>query len=323
MEDFHIGPERLALSFIIREKPDDEPYPYVSLLIRLKRDNTCLDLSGFDYLLLETENVTAGNVVVFIKTFEQGVSKPEKSGGLDLRHNEYTLSFTPDVSVYRIHRDDFFTPDWWFDLMNVPGGKRFKETYRKVAALDFQFIQRGTDPPAERKEVFEVKRIQFRKSYPVTYIILNVITMLYGMALVAGIVIKKGIISAKNKHIAPPLKEIPYRKLALGNYADEELARVLAYLEEHYADPRISGSMISGETGIPRVHITELMRNRYGRSCKQIINRIRITEAKRLLKETDRRITEIALEVGFNDISTFNRCFKQAEGMTPRQYRGS
>ncbi|MBN2441187.1 MAG: helix-turn-helix transcriptional regulator [Spirochaetales bacterium] len=312
------------------------PMPYSSLVIWLTRENTFFDLSGYDYLSLEIEKATTGKVVIFIKTFEKGVSKPEKFEGITLRHNEFTLSITPGISGYNIHINDFLTPDWWFSLMHVPWDKRFKESFKHVSALDFQFIHRSDDPPDGKVQSFIVRNIAFHKSYPFYYIILNIITVLYCILIAASLVINRRsspsqhhywdsimmkIMGLIKEYKVPPLKKLQYRQRELENYADNELTRIMKYLEEHYPDPEISTTLISAETGIPRSHITELIRSEYDCSCRQLINRIRITEAKRLLKTTDRRILEIALEVGFNDISTFNRCFKHGEGISPRQYR--
>jgi len=324
IENFQIDSKSITFSYILRNEPAGLPWPYSSIVIWLTRENTFFDLSGYDYLILDIEKATAGHVVIFIKTFENGISNPDKNEALTLRHNEYTLLFTKGVSRYKIEIKNFLTQDWWFSLMHIPWNKRTKETYKKVSALDLQFINRSATPPEEKMETFIINKITFHKSYPVLYIILNIVTVIYCLFLVMGIFMKrKSILQLTKMDNTPSIKEIQYRQLELENYAETEITRIMKYLEEHYHDPKISSTLISGETGIPRTHIADLIKSKYNCSCKQLINKIRITEAKRLLKTTDWRILEIALEVGFNDISTFNRCFKQLERMSPRQYRRS
>jgi AraC-like DNA-binding protein len=51
------------------------------------------------------------------------------------------------------------------------------------------------------------------------------------------------------------------------------------------------------------------------------LNRYRITQAKRLLKETDHTITQIAMDVGFSDSGYFSRVFRRETGMSPEAYR--
>lgn len=55
----------------------------------------------------------------------------------------------------------------------------------------------------------------------------------------------------------------------------------------------------------------------------EYINSLRITGACERLKNTKLSISEIAYEVGFGSIRTFNRAFLKVSGMTPRQYRGA
>ena len=54
---------------------------------------------------------------------------------------------------------------------------------------------------------------------------------------------------------------------------------------------------------------------------KQYLNKIRLSEAKRLLKETDRQIADIAYHVGYKNVTHFHRIFKQNEKISPNEYR--
>ena len=65
------------------------------------------------------------------------------------------------------------------------------------------------------------------------------------------------------------------------------------------------------------------------RSFKQVtgftfieyLNSVRIREAQRLLRETEKQVIQIAHMVGFNNISHFGRIFKAITKYTPLQYR--
>jgi AraC-like DNA-binding protein len=48
---------------------------------------------------------------------------------------------------------------------------------------------------------------------------------------------------------------------------------------------------------------------------------VRVNRACQLLMESDRLVTHICYEVGFNNVANFNRRFLEVKGMTPRQFR--
>ncbi len=58
------------------------------------------------------------------------------------------------------------------------------------------------------------------------------------------------------------------------------------------------------------------------KSYVRFLNEVRINIACRLLKESQQNISQICFEVGFQNLSNFNRQFKKVMGMTPSEYRG-
>ncbi|MDD2214001.1 MAG: helix-turn-helix transcriptional regulator, partial [Oscillospiraceae bacterium] len=56
-------------------------------------------------------------------------------------------------------------------------------------------------------------------------------------------------------------------------------------------------------------------------SFLEFLNRCRVSEAEKLLADPGRTVTAVALECGFNSLSTFNRVFKQVKNCTPAEYQ--
>jgi AraC-like DNA-binding protein len=73
--------------------------------------------------------------------------------------------------------------------------------------------------------------------------------------------------------------------------------------------------------GVTPGHLTEVVRERTGRSASQHIYQRVALEAKRLLAYSDKTIAEIAFMLSFSDPSYFTRFFRRESGLTPTQYR--
>lgn len=101
---------------------------------------------------------------------------------------------------------------------------------------------------------------------------------------------------------------------------EEKLKLALAYIREHYAEP-ISIAQLAQLCGFSQVHFMNVFKAAIGSTCIEYLVQYRLASAALALQETDDPITQIALDVGFQNISYFNRTFKSQYGMTPSAYR--
>jgi AraC-like DNA-binding protein len=86
-------------------------------------------------------------------------------------------------------------------------------------------------------------------------------------------------------------------------------------------DTDLSLSQVAGEVGLSRFHFIRVFRREIGITPYQYLIQQRIRLAVQLLLDTDKPITEIALEVGFEDLSGFISTFRRLVGQPPRQFR--
>ncbi|MBQ7333228.1 MAG: helix-turn-helix domain-containing protein [Clostridia bacterium] len=96
--------------------------------------------------------------------------------------------------------------------------------------------------------------------------------------------------------------------------------KVIDYIEENLAEP-ISLSELAEFSGMSKNGIVAMFSRLYGITPLRYINNARLYKAEFLLKNTDKSITELALECGFGDSNYFARVFKAYRGKTPREYR--
>jgi len=90
---------------------------------------------------------------------------------------------------------------------------------------------------------------------------------------------------------------------------------------QSFCDNELSLSKLADEVGITKHQASEAINMGYGGNFYEWVNEKRITVATQLLKQSDKKITDICYEVGFNSKSTFNTAFKTITGLTPSQYR--
>jgi AraC-like DNA-binding protein len=93
-----------------------------------------------------------------------------------------------------------------------------------------------------------------------------------------------------------------------------------AWIAAHAATP-ITLEMVATQSGLSSFHFLRVFSQVLGVTPHQYLIRCRLTRAAQLLVEDDRPVTEIALDVGFEDLSNFVRSFHRAAGQSPRRFR--
>lgn len=97
------------------------------------------------------------------------------------------------------------------------------------------------------------------------------------------------------------------------------ILQVLAYIESHYA----AGSLteLAGLLHRDLYNLSREIREKTGETYTQLVQKKRLAQAAFLLKTTDRTVDQIAGAVGYENIGYFHRIFRDAFGMSPRNYR--
>ena len=102
--------------------------------------------------------------------------------------------------------------------------------------------------------------------------------------------------------------------------AEEKMKQVLTFIRSHYAEALTVGQL-AGLCHFSETYFMSFFKRFAGMTCVEYINHYRLSQAAKTLVQTDRPVTEAALENGFRNISYFNRQFRRQYGTTPREYR--
>jgi len=110
------------------------------------------------------------------------------------------------------------------------------------------------------------------------------------------------------------------RRRRLSGEAQRLVRKAMAYVQQNYQEP-LTRQDLARHVGMSDDYLTYCFRQELGMTPIAYLNRYRVMQAKGLLKETDRTITQIALDVGFSDSGYFSRVFRREAGMSPDAFR--
>ena len=92
------------------------------------------------------------------------------------------------------------------------------------------------------------------------------------------------------------------------------------YIEAHFME-EIGRQEIANEVLLAPNYLSKLFHRETGRTIREYINICRVEDAKKRIETTRDSMTEIAMAVGFDNISYFSTIFRKYAGMTPVEYR--
>jgi AraC-like DNA-binding protein len=102
-----------------------------------------------------------------------------------------------------------------------------------------------------------------------------------------------------------------------------EWERVLEYLQVNYTDPQLNLQQLAINIGISDSKHSRLINERCHDGFRYLVHEFRINEGKRLLKESEMNISEIAYKLGYATSNHFNREFKKRTLLSPSSFRKS
>ncbi|MCR4922387.1 MAG: AraC family transcriptional regulator [Lachnospiraceae bacterium] len=108
--------------------------------------------------------------------------------------------------------------------------------------------------------------------------------------------------------------------LNFGNELSPEILEVLSKIEESYASDLTMEDMAL-EAGFSTAYFSRLFKAQLGLPFSKYLTNVRIRHVEELLSQTDKSISEIALETGFSNGDYLCSRFKQRVGLSPTEYR--
>lgn len=95
------------------------------------------------------------------------------------------------------------------------------------------------------------------------------------------------------------------------------------YIAGHYTDSNLSLAEVAAHVHFSPNHFSVVFNEETGSTFKDYLTQLRIEQAKKLLRMSHCKCSEVAYQVGYNDPHYFSLIFRKKTGLTPQQYRAS
>lgn len=215
------------------------------------------------------------------------------------------MQVEPEIKTLTLPLDDFKTPDWWLNTYNVIDDHT--QFFKKVVTINFENCKQLQ--PGITDEII-ITQLKLSTNNSNNYISL-------GVFWVVGLLVLLILYHFKKNKSLVPIKSIEYEPK---NQTDSKTL-IVNYIGNNYTNPVLSLQEIAANTNVKGSDISKILIEQFSLSFKEYLNYVRITETKKLLKNSELNISEIAYLVGYNNVTHFNRVFKSTENISPNEYR--
>lgn len=299
----------------------DNPYPFAlsALLFTDRNGKPALsDWSGFGKMSFEARCFPAGTIRVGLNTFDDKLSKPDQLQ--TYRAPSAFVNCNQDGGRVELDLAHLTVPLWWSD-MNKLDPSDLGYSLAKVAQIEVGTSKAGQVGVPSRIEIANIE-LHDRK-YGYLYFFAAFLILAWG-----GFgywFVKQCAVALANDLHARMQKDLPlvaYQQLALEPHREKEKSALLRLLATRYADSELDLDTVVSETGVNRNKVNEILKAEMGYTFTGYLNKLRLTEASRLLVESSSAsIAEIAYSVGYKNSSYFNKLFKEEYQCTPKAFR--
>ena len=299
----------------------NEPFPYAHYamyFIDNQQGYRVVDLSKFEQLSFKVICDPKNVLMLVLFSFDDKVTN---FGDLPSRRfSRAAFSCNNSWSNVDIQFKDLNTPHWWlaqygYDLSDT--------SYPLDKTMGFAWASSSQTPMGIPMHVRLTDVKMHGHDYRYIYAAGFIVVLIWVLFVVIAF---RRYLSALMRQLEEKLKQdqqlIAYKKLSVEPQRDKLKIALLKLLATEYSNPELSLESTATALGSNRSKINDLLKEELGFTFTAYLNKLRLTEAARLLSETeDANISEIAYSVGYNNVSYFNKLFKMEYQCTPKTFK--
>lgn len=308
----------LNYTFIIN---DGAQYPYASLAILFNAENAengLIDLSRYSTLKLSVNCSPANVISLAVYTHDPKITDLNDPASYRIPMTFFSCEEKwQDVVIDLKHLE---VPEWWLRLHKFALSDR---GYRldRVSRIAF-----GNSAQSPLNTSSQVKIAELRlqgESWRYIFIFAALATLIWlGFGFWVFKQYTKTLIAELQQKVQKDRPLVAYQQLSIEPHKDKEKQNVLRYMATEYPNPDLSLDTIISATGINRAKINTILKDEIGLTFSAYINKLRLTEAARILSEKpEASVAEIAYSVGYNNVTYFNKLFKNEYGCSPKTFK--
>jgi AraC-like DNA-binding protein len=277
-----------------------------------------VDLRRYDTIVFEARCRPAAPLMLGISVFDKAVSTP----GQYVTYRSPTTFFSCSEQGVPVSIDlrRLAIPNWWFHAMRLPYSPH-DYGLDKVAYLSF-----GASPqtPYDTDNDVRISGIALRGHDDRYLNALAVVSLLawtmFALCFFRGHA--RALAASLRARMRDDLPLAAYRQLTGEPCQDAQQAAILKHIATHYTNAELNLESVAADTNTNRNKVNDVLKASLGMTFTAYVNKLRLTEAARLLAETpSATVAEIAYSVGYSNVSYFNRLFKDEYGCTPGAFR--
>jgi AraC-like DNA-binding protein len=312
------GPNALVFDYRLTKAAR---FPFVGARMAARDDKgnfATVDLSRYDTITFVARCKPAEPMLFSIATFDDKISKPGefltyRSPGTYFSCNEQGVPVSLDLKRMTI-------PAWWFGVMKLDLTSQ-GYSLDKVANFSFGSSSQTSFNVDSHVEISNI-RLHGRDH---RYLVALAIIVLASLILFAFWFFRahaRMLTESLNAQMKKDLPLVAYRQLTAEPYQDPEKTSVLKFIATNYTNPELDLEGVVAGTGVNRNKVNDLLKSELGLTFTGYVNKLRLTEAARLLTEKGAAtVAEVAYSVGYANVSYFNKLFKEEYGCTPKAFR--
>lgn len=296
-------------------------YPFVSadLLMEDGRGNAVpADLSRYTTVTFLAKCAPANSLLFSMPTFDASISTP---GAFHTYPSPLTyFSCSERGTPVSLDLTRLTIPAWWFEGLKIDPSR---QSYNLGQVAKFVF---GVSHHSPRELDSQVEISEFTlHGRDDRYLVALAVLLVIGWGTFAVCFLRahsRALVASLDSHLRNDMHFVAYRQLTLEPFKDKEKAAILQFIGANYANPELDMGGVTARIGADREKINEILKMELGMTFTGYVNKLRLTEAARLLTDKDGKpIAEIAYSVGYANASYFNKLFKEEYGCTPKAFR--